>query len=87
MYRRFRWQSEPSCRRLPPTISDSDGINYRKADILIYFGVDTNVSESGWLEGGYTDLFTLEAAIRAKLDTDGGQETIKMMAIRAKVEG
>lgn len=74
----------------------------RKAEVLIYFGMDTTEADGG-LEAVYTDLFALEASILAKLApppspcvratyletiTDEDRlDTYKLMAVRALVEG
>lgn len=87
----------PLIRVVPSRLVDGVAISRRRAECLIYFGVDTSEAEGG-LEAVYAALFALETEIRAVINQAGGLcretitdedrlETYKVMAVRCEVEG
>ena len=84
----------PLIRLVPSRLTPGRPYNARTIEMLVYFGAATTKSEG--LESVYGDLFDLETAILAKLQTLGGRyrETLtdedrldayKLMTIRCEL--
>jgi hypothetical protein len=87
----------PLIRVVPTRIVDGRALNYRRAECLIYFGMDQAESENG-LEAVYSALFSTESLIREIVENNGGLcietltdedrlDTYKLMAVRCEVDG
>lgn len=90
-------QDFPLIRVVPERITPGKPYGRRTAEVLVFFGVPLTAADG--LEDVYTDLFTLEASIIAKVrDLEGRYiETItdrdeielpyKLMAVRCELSG
>ena len=87
----------PLIRVVPSRIVEGSVIGRRRAECLIYFGMDRAEAESG-IETVYADLFGLETQIRTVINQARGMyletltdedrlDTYKLMAVRCEVEG
>jgi hypothetical protein len=83
--------------RVVPSRINQEGMDTRKVDCMIYFGMAISEAETG-LEAVYSALFEMETAINSKLPGVGAMyretiadedrlDTYKVMAIRCEVVG